>query len=443
MKRLLVAMGAGASLFAVTAQGSGFAIIEQSVSGLGSAFAGGSASAEDASTVFFNPAGMMKLGDQATSVAALHSIAPSAEFTDTGSGPTPPLSGGDGGDAGHGAIVPNLYYVGQNQNGMRFGLGIGAPFGMGTEYDADWKGRYYGIKSELKVVNINPAVALKASDKLSIGVGLNLQTASATLTSAVNVGGNGVTSPVGVCAGLAFFGFPTAGCIGAGDADAEISGSSVGWGVNYGVLYQMGANTDIGFHYRSGVRHELDGDADFTNTPTELSNMGYLVDTDAEAVMNLPATASLSLNHGMGSVRILADATWTNWEQMSELRVSYDTGNQGDTVDALGWKNTGRYSIGMLYSVNDAMTIRAGVARDESPVPNEERRSVRVPDGDRTWLALGLGYKLGNGMAIDAGFASIAVDSVEIDKNETFKGKLVGEYDNSVNIISVSGSMSF
>lgn len=433
ISKSLLAASISASLFISTAHGAGFSIVEQSVSGLGTAFAGAAASAEDASTIFFNPAGMMALDKGASLVGALHVIQPSTEFTDAGSGTT----GNDGGDAGVSAVVPNLYYVGEASGNMRFGLGIGAPFGLATEYDDGWKGRYYGLESALQTVNINPAVAFKVNDKLSIGVGVNLQYANATLSSAVDV-----TSLCGYLSGIPATG--VAACGAQPDGEVEVTGDSIDWGVNYGVLYSMSDATRIGFHYRSGVRHKLEGDGDFSNIHTNLTSAGYLVDSDAEAVLNLPATAALSVSHKLSpKMTLLGDAMWTNWDQMSELRVSYDVGNQGDSVEDLSWKNTGRYSVGMLYGMSDVMTLRAGLALDQSPVPNEEHRSVRVPDADRTWVSLGLGYKLANSMQIDAAFAHLIVDDADVNKSEPFKGTLVGEYEAEVNIFSVQASMPF
>jgi long-chain fatty acid transport protein len=433
ISKSLLAASVSATLFIGSAHGAGFSIVEQSVSGLGTSFAGAAASAEDASTVFFNPAGMMALDKGASLVGALHVIQPSTEFTDSGFSTA---GGGDGSDAGVSAVVPNLYYVGEASDNMRFGLGIGAPFGLATEYDDGWKGRYYGIESALQTININPAVAFKVHDKLSIGVGLNVQYANATLTSAVN--------GAGLCAYLQGIGVIPGGCAAPTDIDAEVTGDSIDWGVNYGVLYSMSDATRIGFHYRSGMRHVLKGDAEFTGTAPELAAAGFLVDSDAEAVLNLPATAALSVSHKLSpKMTLLGDAMWTNWDQMSELRVSYDVGNQGDTVEDLSWKNTGRYSVGMLYGMSDVMTLRAGLALDQSPVPNEEHRSVRVPDADRTWVSLGLGYKLAGNMQLDAAFAHLMVDDADINKVDALKGTLVGEYEAEVNIFSVQASMPF
>ncbi|MES1986902.1 MAG: outer membrane protein transport protein, partial [Pseudomonadota bacterium] len=186
----------------MAAQAAGFALIEQSASGMGNAFAGGGAVAEDASTIFFNPAGMTYISGTQI-VGAIHLIKPSAEFNNNGSvagagaGPFPsrPL-GGSGGDAGDLSFVPNFYYKRDLTDTVKFGLGVNAPFGLKTEYDKDWIGRFQAIKSELKTVNINPAIAFKLNDQLSIGAGLSAMWAQAELTSAVNLVASERTSKV-------------------------------------------------------------------------------------------------------------------------------------------------------------------------------------------------------------------------------------------------------
>ena len=168
---------------------SGFAIIEHSVTGLGTAFAGATASAEDSSTIFFNPAGLTKLSGTEV-VQGLHLILPDADFSSEGSTDVlgKPLTGNDGGDGGEDALVPNFYFSTDITDELRFGLGINAPFGLSTDYGNDWQGRYHAINSDLLTVNLNPAFAYAVNDQLSIGVGVNVQYAHMRLTQAVNFG---------------------------------------------------------------------------------------------------------------------------------------------------------------------------------------------------------------------------------------------------------------
>ncbi|MDP3142312.1 MAG: outer membrane protein transport protein, partial [Methylotenera sp.] len=210
----------------IAAQAAGFALIEQSASGMGNAFAGGGAVAEDASTVFFNPAGMTYI--QGTEiVGAIHLIKPSAEFNDRGSVKAIgfPAKGGNGGDAADLAFVPNFYYKRDLTDNIKFGLGVNVPFGLKTEYDPTWIGRFQAVKSELKTININPAIAFKVNDQLSLGAGISAMWAQAELTRAVNR----VTAP---------------------ESTVKVKGDDWGFGVNLGAIYQDTADTRIGLAYR-------------------------------------------------------------------------------------------------------------------------------------------------------------------------------------------------
>ena len=173
-----------------SADAAGFQLFEQSVSGLGTSFAS-TAAAEDASTVWWNPAGMSYLSGANFTLAG-HIVKPTAKFENQGSRtllPPPsglPLSGGNGGDAGGIALVPNMYYTHSLTDTLSFGIGVNAPFGLTTEYDDGWVGRYHALKSALTVININPSVSWKINDSFSVGGGLNLQYAKAELTSAID-----------------------------------------------------------------------------------------------------------------------------------------------------------------------------------------------------------------------------------------------------------------
>ena len=159
---------------ATGAHASGFQLLEQNASGLGNAYAGSAAVAENASTIFYNPAGMTKLKGVNFS-GGVNLIRPSFKFDNNGStGPGGmPLGSNNGGDAGSTGVVPNLYASWELTPQWFVGLGIGAPFGLMTEYDDDWVGRYHSRKFEIQSININPSIAYKVSDRLSLGAGLN------------------------------------------------------------------------------------------------------------------------------------------------------------------------------------------------------------------------------------------------------------------------------
>lgn len=414
------------------AQAAGFALIEQSASGLGNAYAGAGASAMDASTIYFNPAGLTYLtGNQL--VAAGHIIEPNAEFSGSATNPLgAPISGGNGGDAGATGLIPNLYYSHQLANGFIFGLGVNAPFGLKTEYDATWVGRYHAIESDLKTININPTIAYKAAPNLSVGVGVNVQYIKATLSQAVNqqlicqgAGGGGLCTPLS-------------------DAIATVEGDDWSYGYNFGLLYDIGPGTRVGFAYRSKIKQELEGDAAFAGASTFFTSIGRFVPTDASAGVTLPESASLSFYHDVNSRwAVLADATWTRWSRFNELRIDFSNPLQPDSVTPENWDNSMRYSVGLNYRHSNAWLLRAGVAFDEEPIPNAQLRTPRIPGNDRTWLAIGANYAFSPSMSFDFGYAHLFVDDTRINHSSASAGNITGEYDSSVDILSAQINWTF
>jgi long-chain fatty acid transport protein len=420
MKKKIINIMLGSSLLSAGyAQAAGFALIEQSASGMGNAFAGGGAVAEDASTIFFNPAGMTYIeGTQV--VGALHFINPNVDFDDNGSssgGAFTPL-GDDGPDAGDLAFVPNMYFMTALTPSIKVGLGINVPFGLKTEYDDEWVGRFHADKSELKTVNINPSVAFKVNDQLSLGAGLSMMRAEATLTRAVNFGAGGV-------------------------GDVEIKGDDWGFGFNLGAIYQFTSDTRLSVAYRSKVKQKLEGDAKF-NRPALVPNAGAAADGNVTAKIDLPATFSVSAFSQINSKwDIMGDVTWTEWSNFEELRVVRDSGVTL-TVTPENWHNTMRYSVGVNYHYSDTVKLRAGLAYDEEAI-KDEFRTARIPGNDRKWLSLGASYKMSPTSTFDIGYAHLFISDVKIDDNQLAQGngRLTGEYEGSVDILSLQYTHNF
>jgi long-chain fatty acid transport protein len=185
-KLMALAVAAALGGLASSAVAGGFAIGTQSGSGTGNAFAGGAAAADDASVAWFNPALMTLLPGKQVA-GALHVLKPSFKFSNgasSGAFASPPASSGDGGDAGDWAYVPNAFFTMAIDPRWSFGLALNVPFGLKTEYDTPWRGQLTAIKSEIKSANLNPSVAYKVSDTVSIGGGLSVQYIEAKLTNA-------------------------------------------------------------------------------------------------------------------------------------------------------------------------------------------------------------------------------------------------------------------
>ncbi len=432
--------------FSPWAQGAGFALIEQSASGMGNAFAGAAAVAEDASTVYFNPAGMTLLTDRQLTVAA-HYVMPSAKFSKdsvTTAVGTPVPTGGNGGDGGENALVPNLYYTHALNNDLRLGIGLNAPFGLATEYDADWVGRYHAIRSELQTLNINPSLAWRVNDRLSLGLGINAQRISGKLTNAVDYSSVCLaTLGPTTCASL---GYATPGSP-ATDGKATIEGDTWSWGYNLGLLYEWRKGSRLGFAYRSKVTHKLKGTASFADAPSFFVANGIFKDTTASLGIDLPESASLSAYHELNDRwSLLGDITWTAWYRFDELRVKFGS-SQGDAVVTENWTRSMRYSVGTNYRLNDRWLLRGGLAYDQEPIPDAQHRTPRIPGNDRRWLALGAGYQASDSLRLDLGYAHLFVADAAIDRNDAADGgaagHIQGSFKNKVDILSAQLSWSF
>ncbi|MEW5755778.1 MAG: outer membrane protein transport protein [Pseudomonadota bacterium] len=424
------------------AHAAGYALIEQSASGMGNAYAGGAAAAEDASTIYFNPAGMMRLEPRAQALAALHWISPKAEFTDQGShkhaaAGGSALTGND--DGGVDALVPNFYYVMPLSDTTRFGLGINAPFGLSTEYNKSWAGRYHAIESSLMSININPSFAVQMTERLAFGFGFNFQYVDVTLSSAIDQQTLTLALPPHLRV--------------TEDGYATLTGDNfdrLNTGVNAGLLYQATDATRLGMAYRSRIKHHVDGEADFDVSPI-LAASGRFVDTGLKASVTVPATLSLSVYHAFNDRwALMADATKTYWSVFKELRIEYDNPLQPDTVTTADWDNSWRYALGVNYQLNDQWLLRAGAALDQSPIPNAEHRTPRIPDSDRRWLAIGASYKSSERLSFDVGYAHLFVSDTKINNTlevkppfDALNATLKGEYESSVDILSVQGQWLF
>jgi len=431
----------------------GFALIEQSVKGLGTAFSGGAAVADDPSTVYFNPAGMTRLqGQQAT--AGFHVIVPSAEFEKKSATNAlgASLSGGNSGDAGQVGTAPNLYYTHNLGNQWTVGFGLNVPFGLATEYDKDWVGRYHAVNSEVMTINLNPSVAYKLNEQLSLGAGVSAMYMEANLSQMVDFG----------LASYSVHGTPALVSNPALDVYSDLNADSWGYGYNLGALYEVDDKTRIGVSYRSEVEQDLEGDADFVtpnldaiNPLLTLAASTSFPDQGASGTITLPASAQLSaFRQVTPQWAVMADIMWTEWSSFDDLTIEFAQGigsglvkKQSTTQEQ--WDDNMRYSVGTTYALNDAMTLRGGLAYDESPIP-DAYRTPRIPGADRFWIALGGGYAR-DAWSVDVAYAHLIVDDGDLNlqtgidpaADEFGRGNLSGSFENSVDIASVEVSYKF
>jgi long-chain fatty acid transport protein len=422
-----------------TALAASFQILEQSPAHLGTAFAGTASNINDATTVFFNPAGMAQLDGRQISVAG-NLIFTQATFHDRGSN-----TGGLGGKTEEIGIVPNFYGVQPLNEDWTFGLGINAPFGLVSDYGEQWMGRYLATFSELQVININPTFAYRVNDQLSFGIGINYQHAEVTLESRID-------SSLGINPNPAT------------DSSAQINGSDYALSPDLSIFYRPVDSTSFGLVWRKGARFSLEGDATFSlneacspgagfptgapPAPTTGSicamTLGNLVGA-AQADVRLPDTITLSASHQLNEHwAVHSDIAWTEWSKIQTIEVINQTNNA--TIDELelNYNDTVRYALGATYAGASAWTWRAGIALDEAPQTNPQLVNPRIPDQDRTWLSLGFNYAFSKELSIDVGYAHLLIDKANIEKTDAQTGHILrGDFDAKVDIVGVQANWQF
>ena len=430
MQKTTLARILPAALLAISAGGAsaaGFQLLEQNASGIGNAYAGSAAVAENASTIYFNPAGMTQLQAREVSVG-LSAVRPSFDFKNQGS-QTGALTG-NGKDAGGWAAIPNAYLSWALDKDLYLGVGLSGPFGLVTDYDESWVGGAQALKFEIKTYNINPSLAWRVNDQVSLGAGINWQRMEAKYDRIVAVADFGP--------------FP----LSSSTAKLDVDGDAWGW--NVGALFTLSPATKLGVSYRSKIEHKLKGDVTVEGPSAALNAGGS---SGADVDVELPDTFIASVAHKLDDRwELLGDLSWTGWSSIKQVDIVRSSGPQSgavaQTLDT-EFKDTWRVALGANYKLNDAWKLKFGIAFDESPVPDKERRLVSLPDNDRTWFSVGGQWKVSKTNTLDLGAAYLYVPDTKIDNDQTTanpltnRGRVTGEYDSSVWILGAQYSMAF
>ena len=434
------------TLAAGQAGATGFQLREQSVKNLGKSNAG-SIVGKDASNVSLNPAAMTNL-DKNTVQTDMTVIDLSADFTGSGrvlGSPALPLSGGNGGDPGAATLVPNMAAVFPLHGaleGMTVGASIGAPFGLKTEYDPGWVGRYRALTSDLKTIDLTLSVAFKATDGVSIGAGLIYERAEATLSKAIDFG-------TAICAS----GNP-ANCFNPAypfkpqqmDGAFEVQGDSTSVGYVVGAQIAPNDKLAIGISHRTEIKHDLEGTLDFANVPALLANDPRFQDGDGGARLVTPSVTTLSVSYGFtDTFRVMADYQATGWSSLHDVTIKRDTGTIVGS-EPFHWDDTDFFSVGAEFDIGEAFTIRGGIAQDESPT-NDTHRTPRLPDDDRMLYSIGATWNMSDSLSFDAAYQHITIDSptinLPVDVASGNTSTLVGEFDGDANLFGVSMQYRF
>jgi len=361
---------------ASTSFAGGFRIPEAGAKAMGMGFAF-TAQADDPSAIYFNPAGLTQLKGQNVMVGATYLRLDGGEFTGT-----TPLTGGATANETQKSldfIIPNAYYTRTTNSGnVAYGVGIFSPFGLGQEYENKNTSIFRNQITliDLVTVVVNPTIAFKINDWLSVGVGVDWMYGKAKLEK----------TPVAPGAGNLY--------------NSELEGDGNEWGYNFGVLLKPTENFRIGANYRSKFTLEIkDADVNISNTSPAYGS-GLLgptpSSTKGDATIAMPATFALGVAYTVGKLTVEADADWTFWHSFSNLPISIR--NQVPTLfttdNAKHWEDVVAFRLGVEYRVTDPLSLRAGFVYDPTPVP-ASTMGPELPDATKLDYVIGAGYKVG------------------------------------------------
>ncbi len=401
-----IAIAAGA--LSTQALAAGFALNEQSISGMGTSFAGRSSSADDATTLFGNPAGMSRLKREEVSfgVAAIHA---NTDIKNASGAP-----GSNDGDMVPFTAVPMGYYVKPIDDKWAVGVGVYVPFGLITDYEGGFSGRYHGDYSEVRVITVQPTVSYRFNEKLSIGFGPTINRIDGKLESAV--------PPI----------------MGASDSRVKIEGDDTALGFNIGVLYEFTPHTRAGITYRSKVDYTLEGDTKVTGSDLALGPLGANAygKYDASLDLETPESIDVSVTHELNDQWTLyAGAMLTRWSRLESIVVENEglapgraSASFGTIEEEQDWHDTWSYALGAAYKLNKQWTLRTGLAFDQSPT-NNTHRSPRIPTGDRTAVSFGLAWNPTDDVTVDLAYSYLWEEDTKIRQdsyNATYENSAHG-----------------
>ncbi len=424
MTMLKTSLGLAVALASTHALAGGFARTEQSISSMGSGQAGRASAANDAGTVYGNPAGMARLDGTQISAGATF-IDASTDISHASGRST----GSNDGDMVPFSTVPFGFYTHTLDEHWSFGLGVYAPFGLLTDYENGFQGRMFASKSDIKVITLQPTVSYAFNDRLSIGFGPTFNRIAGTLESDVTL------NPA------------------IADTHVKVKGDDTAVGFNLGVLFNATDSTRIGLTYHSQVDYKLDCHTQVatgagTPAPLLMSNR-----YDCTLKVSTPESYDFSVTQDVTDTwKLFASATWTGWSSMQDLSLrnqpisaaqggSLASALTGSIQEGLNWHDTWAYAIGTAYQLTPQWIVRAGLTLDQSPTRNTDR-SPRTPTGDRQLFSLGVGYNATPQLTIDLAYTYLKEERIDVSRSNAL-ASYRATYQSDADIVGVGATYRF
>ena len=371
----------------------GFALYETSARSvaLGGATLG---SSQGAATIYDNPAGMTELPGSTLDVglSIIHPTMDIDVMTPAGKKRYSPDE--------KWFPPPFAYYTQQMSDELWLGVGLYSPYGLGVEHDADWPGRYNSVKTLITAFDVNPNIAYKVTDRLSLAAGLQIMYFDIELTRSI----------------------PDV------PYQMKLTGDSVGFGGNAALAYKIRDDLVLGLIYRSEVKQSVEGDA----------KVGPLQTTDAEGDITLPASYSAGLNYtGVEKWNFGAVATYTEWSSYDELVMSFNPpllGKIPQSTSEKDWSNVWRFGLGVEYQATPQLSLQGGYVYDKDPINVKEHADYLLPPGDRQIISLGAAYTMASNWKVSLAVAYLMLKDVTIAARPQ-EGVLPTEFKNGDTLI--------
>lgn len=393
------------------ASASSFLLHEQSTTYLGNAYSGTASTAEDASTGYYNPAGLTLLKHNQAVLSGIYYLGNIKLYNGSATTSTGAAIPGSTAKVATNAIIPGAHFSAKINKKWAASLNIVAPFGLNTRYASNSIARYMATKSQLITVDISPAIAYSINDQFSVGAGFDAMYISATLDAALRFSAEGYSQNIG---------------------------HAWTYGYHVGALYKPTADTRMGLVYFSMFNPKIRGHVYTLNFPTSPPPVSL------RTTISLPDRLVYSLTHNYNPKwTAVADVEFIHWSRLKHLFIQYNNGTA--QYYQLDNRNTWRVALGLDYKRTENLMLKCGVAYDESPVQTQYRIAP-LPDSDRYWVAIGMKYKLYGNAAIDIGYAHLfgkKCSIQEIAHSGSFTRRLFGNYKSSADLLGLQLTWNF
>jgi long-chain fatty acid transport protein len=369
----------------VEAKAGAFAVREQDTVASGDAFAGVAAGGSIGS-MFWNPATMTQTGGGGLEVNGNIVVPTITENPTSGSTlAASPFYLGGANDMAAAVFLPSAYSVWHLTPDLWFGIAVNSPYGLQVDFPNAWAGRTYGLGTQLATYNATPSAAMRITDWLSFGVGVQFQYSKATFT-------DGLLLP---------------------PDNFIVKGAGMGFGYTAGLTIKPTSGTTVGVGLRSAIDQKIDGTL-LVNAPLP-ATVGSV-----DSKIDLPNILSIGLRQRFDDRwTIMGTVEWTNWSRIGTTMVTLPSGAPA-TIAGLPltlpfeYRDSWYYSLGAEYVWDAQTTLRAGLAFEQSPITDSVRMPL-LPDNDRISLSAGLSYKLNSKIVVDASYLFVKVKDANIN----------------------------